>query len=132
MTLFTTLYQDLFFRALDAARGRRTIERLHFLRKSQHWDRATLQRWQLERLNALLLQARDHSPYYAKALADVKLPLQSLDQLCGLPILDKPSLRQSFETLQCRNLPRSRFVPAGPRPGSCCFRSSSRRGTPST
>lgn len=104
------LYQDVFFRALDMARGRRTIERLHFLRKSQHWDRDTLQRWQLERLNALLLQAREHSPYYARALAGCRLPLKSLDELRTLPVLDKPALRSSFDDLQCRNLPRSRFV----------------------
>jgi len=103
-------YQDVFFRALDMARGRRTIERLHFLRQSQHWDRETLKRWQLERLNALLLQAREHSPYYARVLAGTPLPLQSLEQLHTLPVLDKKALRGHFEDLQCRNLPRSRFV----------------------
>jgi len=104
------LYQDVFFRALDMARGRRTIERLHFLRKSQHWDRATLQRWQLDRLNELLQQARDHSPYYARALAGVKLPLVSLAEFSQVPVLDKAAMRQGFDDLQCSNIPRSRFV----------------------
>ncbi|MEW6704326.1 MAG: hypothetical protein AB1430_05700 [Pseudomonadota bacterium] len=104
------LYQDVFFRALDMARGRHTIERLHFLRKSQHWDRQTLQRWQLQRLNALLQQARDHSPYYAQALASATLPLRSLDELRDLPVLDKGVLRKHFDALQCRNIARSRFV----------------------
>jgi len=104
------LYQDVFFRGLDLLRGRRTIERLHFLRRSQHWDRQTLQRWQLERLNELLQQARGHSPHYAKVLAGIELPLRSLADLARVPILDKAALRGGFETIPCRNVPRSRFV----------------------
>jgi phenylacetate-CoA ligase len=104
------LYQDVFFRGLDVLRGRRTVERLHFLRRSQHWDRPTLQHWQLARLNDLLAQARAHSDFYREALRDVRLPLTSLDQLQTLPILTKAHIRSGLETLQCRNLPRSRFV----------------------
>ncbi len=103
-------YQDVFFRAMDWARGRRTIERLHFLRRSQYWDAATLERWQLDRLNELLLHAREHSPYYAQALAGLKLPFESLSQLASVPILDKPTIRANFDGLQCRGVPRSRFV----------------------
>ena len=104
------LYQDVFFRALDALRGRRTIERLRFLRTSQHWNRATLQAWQLARMNELLLQARGHSEFYGKALAGITLPLRSLDEVASLPVLGKQHIRENLQGLQCRNLPRSRFV----------------------
>ena len=43
------LYQDVFFKGLDMVRGRRTIERLHFLRRSQYWDPEKMREWQLER-----------------------------------------------------------------------------------
>lgn len=104
------LYQDVFFRALDLLRGRRTVERLHFLRQSQYWDRATLDRWQLERLNALLQAARDHTPYYTQQLAGLTLPLSSLSDLTKLPVLSKQSIRENFDALQNNALPRSRFV----------------------
>jgi phenylacetate-CoA ligase len=104
------LYQDVFFRALDMVRGRRTIERLRFLRQSQSWDPERLRAWQLQRLNALLQQARDGSVYYRERLQGVRLPLTSLDALAGLPVLTKQAIRENFEGLQCRNLPRSRFV----------------------
>ena len=104
------LYQDVFFRSLDLLRGRRTIERLHFLRKSQHWDRTALRTWQLDRLNELLAQARANSPYYAKALAECSLPLRSLEEVTHLPVLTKRNIRENFDALQCTNLPRSRFV----------------------
>lgn len=104
------LYQDVFFRTLDFLRGRRTIDRLHFLRRSQYWDRATLERWQLERLNVLLQTAREQTPYYARQLAGLSLPLTSLDDISNLPVLSKQAIRENFGALQNSTLPRSRFV----------------------
>lgn len=104
------LYQDVFFRALDLVRGRRTIERLHFLRQSQSWDPEKLRAWQLRRLNELLVQARDGSAYYRERLQGVRLPLPSLDAMAELPVLTKAAIRGNFEGLQCLNLPRSRFI----------------------
>ena len=104
------LYQDLFFRSLDLLRGRHTIERLHFLRRSQHWDRTMLRSWQLTRLNELLQQARDNSGYYARLLRDIPLPLKGLEDLARIPILTKTLIQENFEGLQCRHMPRSRFV----------------------
>ena len=104
------LYQDVFFRSLDVMRGRRTIERLHVLRRSDRWDRRQLEAWQLERLNALLQQARDHSPFYAKKLAGAVLPFTSPAALQEVPILTKDEIRANFETIKCRNVPARRFV----------------------
>ncbi len=104
------LYQDVFFRSLDFFRGRRTIERLHFLRRSQHWDRTALRSWQLARLNEVLQQARDHSDYYRRTLRDIRLPLTRLEDLEQLSILTKALIQENFKGLQCRNMPRSRFV----------------------
>ncbi|MEP7155925.1 MAG: hypothetical protein ABI905_09130 [Betaproteobacteria bacterium] len=103
-------YQDVFFRVLDFARGRRTIDRLHFLRSSQHWSPEALKKWQLDRLNELLAEARKNSKYHAKALADVNLPLQSLDALSELPILAKAAIRENFEGLKNSSLPPARFI----------------------
>lgn len=104
------LYQDLFFRSLDYLRGRRTIERLKFLRESQYWEPGRLRNWQLDRLNALLAQARAHSAYYRQALDGLSLPLPDLDRLADLPVLTKQIMRERFKELRCDNLPESRFV----------------------
>lgn len=103
-------YQDLFFHGLDRLRGRRTIERLKFLRQSQYWDGEQLRAWQLERLNALLRQARDHSPYHRKTLKAIRLPLSSLADIEELPVLTKQDIRENLDTIKCGNLPASRFV----------------------
>ena len=105
-------YQDVFFRSLDLLRGRRTIERLHFLRQSQFWDAATLRDWQLARLNELLEHARATTGYYAEALREARLPLASIDDLAALPALTKRSIVANFERLQSRSIPRARFVPS--------------------
>ena len=105
-----SLYQDVFFRALDRARGRRTIATLRALRRSQHWDAERLRGWQLERLNALLAEARANSPYYGRALADVRLPVRTLDELGELPTLTKAIARAEYEEIPNRALPRSRFI----------------------
>lgn len=104
------LYQDLFFRALDAARGRHSIERLRFLRASQYWEPEQLRAWQLARLNELLLRAGDQSAYYAETLAGVRLPLPSLDAVSSLPILKKTAIRTRFEDITCRDVPPRRRV----------------------
>lgn len=104
------LYQDVFFRSLDLLRGRRTIQRLHFLRQSQHWDLERIKAWQLNRLNALLEQAKSYSPFHAKRLAHVELPLKSLDELVKLPILTKTDIRQNQKLICSTNIPPKRFV----------------------
>jgi phenylacetate-CoA ligase len=104
------LYQDVFFRSLDYLRGRRTIERLQFLRRSQSWTPDHLQAWQLARLDELLQHAKDHSPYYAKVLASVCLPLRSLEQLADIAPLTKKLVRENFSDLKCAGVEPSRFV----------------------
>jgi phenylacetate-CoA ligase len=51
----------------------------------------SLRSLQLERLNALLQQARQQ-PFYRDRLADIELPLDSLSQLSTLPLLYKSDL----------------------------------------
>ncbi len=104
------LYQDLFFRSLDMLRGRQTISRLNFLRKSQRWPHERLRKWQLDRLNALLQQAQANSTFYAERLADVRLPFEHLDEIEQLPVLSKDDIRSNMDALKCSNIPESRFV----------------------
>lgn len=106
---FHDIYQNVFFRFLDLLRGRNTIRRLKYLRRSQHWDGERLKKWQLERLNALLNQAGNHSPYYVKALSGHLLPLKSLSDIQNLPILRKEDIRNNLETIRCGNIPGKRL-----------------------
>lgn len=104
------LYQDVFFRGLDALRGRRTIKRLRSLRRSQHWSPQQLADWQLRRLNGLLGQARLASPFWRRRLDGLQLPVRSLAELQAIPPLTKEDIRGGLETIKTDNLPASRYV----------------------
>ncbi len=103
------LYQDVFFRSLDILRGRKTIKRLHFLRKSQKWSVDEIKKWQLERLNQLVKQARENSPYYKDRLSNINIPFASLDEVTELPILTKDDIRKNQKEIKCTNIPDNRF-----------------------
>src|SRR5947207_3279539 len=91
------LYQELVFRSFDLFRGRSNIKRLHFLRESQYWPKERLLDWQLEKVNALLEQAKANSPFHRRRLANVRLPLKSLGELEQVPILTKDDIRKHRE-----------------------------------
>jgi phenylacetate-CoA ligase len=93
-------------------RGRRNIERLKFLRRSQSWPRERLEEWQLEHANALLLHARASAPFYAERLTDLRLPLRSLAQMEAIPVLTKADIRQNRDTIRAAGIAERRFVPA--------------------
>lgn len=104
------LYQDVFFKSMDLLRGRQTIKRLKYLRKSQYWDSLKIKTWQLQKLNELLTQATNFSPYYKEKFSDIRSPLNSLHEIANLPILTKNDIRNNQNDLKCTNIPASRFV----------------------
>ncbi len=103
-------YQDVFFRSLDLLRGRRTIECLRYLRRSQYWAAEQLRHWQLRRLNALLGQARLASRFWRARLHGLQLPLGSLAELQTISPLIKSDITQHLEEIKTTNLPASRYV----------------------
>jgi len=105
-------YQDIFFRSMDILRGRKTIERLYELRKSQHWSLEKIQESQLKKLNILLSQAINNSDYYKEKLKHISLPLKSLNDLNKIPILTKDDIRSNVEEIKCKNIPDKRFFAA--------------------
>lgn len=106
-----SFYQNYLFSVLDRIRGRANMERLTFLRESQYWPPERLAAWRTERLNSLLMQARDYSPFYRERLKGLSLPLASLDDLKALPVLKKSDIKNNRERIKCTHLPRGRFLP---------------------
>lgn len=52
-------------------------------------------------LNRQLAYAIEHSPCYRRALADISLPLGSLEELARLPLMDAETLRREGSRLVC-------------------------------
>jgi phenylacetate-CoA ligase len=61
-------------------------------RDARLWDRDALSAHQLARLNALLAEILPQNRFYAEKLAGLKVPLNSLDELAGLPFTTKEEL----------------------------------------
>ncbi|MEE3219168.1 MAG: AMP-binding protein, partial [Planctomycetota bacterium] len=78
----------------------------------ERMDRNSLVSYQLERLNALLDQILPGNRFYAEKLADIPRPVQSLDDLVGLPFTEKSELAGATEDGWAvnRTFPRRDYV----------------------
>jgi phenylacetate-coenzyme A ligase PaaK-like adenylate-forming protein len=94
---------EQFRERVDAARMARIPE----LVARMHLDVAGLRALQEERLGALLLHAKRHSPFWARRLAHVDTTRTALEQLADVPPLDKATLmRELDDALTDRRLSR--------------------------
>jgi len=78
----------------------RVYSRSRFYKKSQYWDRATIEQYQLRCVQNILLHAGSNVPYYRNLFKSVRFDpnkLKSLKDLVHIPLLEKESLRQNPE-----------------------------------
>lgn len=64
-------------------------------RRLEGLDAQSLAQYQLQRLNAMLAEILPQNRFYAEKLGNLRLPLESLDQLAGLPFTGKDELERS-------------------------------------
>ena len=70
--------------------------RLRFYKKSQYWDRKTIERYQFRCVQNMLLHAGANVPYYRDLFKSVRFypqKFKSLKDLEQLPLLDRDSIR---------------------------------------
>ena len=83
-----------------------------FLQESQWWSREKLEEYQIQQLSKLLCHAYENVPYYQRAFDERGLKpedIQDFDDLRKLPYLTKDEVRDNFDDLMAKNLPKSRF-----------------------
>lgn len=90
--------------------GRPTRRVRRELERSQWWPAAELRRLQEQKLRALLVHAWGRSPVHRKRLEHAGLDRVALDQfrienLAGLPLLDKQAIRDNLDGLADRGVP---------------------------
>lgn len=74
------------------------------LNESQYWTRKNLEEYQLDKLNSLLLCAKENSDYYSNSLKNVDLPLCNISEFKNIiPIIKKN------EIIEYSNLLKSKF-----------------------
>lgn len=82
------------------ARGQNVARHLWELERSQWFPRERLQALQLQKLKALLGNAKMNVPYYTEILADVdSTSIQSVADLRRVPVLTKDLLKENFSRM---------------------------------
>jgi phenylacetate-CoA ligase len=74
--------------------------RLRFYKKSQYWNRAAIEQYQLECTRNILLHAGANVPYYRDLFKSIRFDpdkFKSLKDLLLIPLLDKERVRQNPE-----------------------------------
>jgi len=103
--LYRPLLAKALFPAFEAVRGRPTVPLLKLLNESERWSVGELRDLQVGLLRRLLRHAYHHTPYYryvmdARGLAPEDF-CSALD-LRKLPLLDRTTVRETFETRTSR------------------------------
>ncbi|MEK7314672.1 MAG: phenylacetate--CoA ligase family protein [Candidatus Eisenbacteria bacterium] len=93
---YSALVSGVIFPLHEILKGHDTGRRLRELERSQWWDRATLEAFQLALLREFLGTAGSHVPYYRDLFRHIGFDpasIQSVGDLTRLPILTKSEIR---------------------------------------
>lgn len=81
-----------------------------FLRESSTWEKKEIERWQLEKLKAIIRHAYETVPGYRELYRQARVEpeaLRSLDEIKYLPFVTKELLRDNVEEFSSRDVPRA-------------------------
>jgi len=100
LDLYGPLLAKALFPAFEAVRGRPTVPLLRYLEGTERWSRPAIHDLQAGFLRRLIRHAYLHTPYYRELLDQRGLrpeDFDSVDALGQLPLLDRDTVRTSFE-----------------------------------
>lgn len=106
MGLYTKVYSNVLFPLHERLKKHRTVAVLKNLERTQWLDSEKLDALRVQRLQALLIHAKEHVPYYRDVFASVGFDpeeVTSLRDLEKLPFLTKTEIREQTERFQADN-----------------------------
>lgn len=109
MDLYGPLLEKALFPAFEAARGRPTVPLLRYLQGTERWSRSALRDLQAGFLRRLMRHAYLHTAFYRELLDARGLKpedFDSVEALTYLPLLDRDTVRTSFESRTAAAPPR--------------------------
>ncbi|MDB4962405.1 MAG: Coenzyme synthetase [Myxococcales bacterium] len=109
MDLYGPILEKALFPAFEAARGRPTVPLLKYLQGTERMSRAQLRDLQAGFLRRLIRHAYLHTAYYRDLLDQRNLrpeDFDSVEALAQLPLLDRDTVRTSFEARTAAAPPR--------------------------
>lgn len=115
--IYQKILRDVVYpiRQIRRPTGERIFEVLGLLEKTQWWSRSELERFQQEKLQALLKHTYENVPYYHKIFKKLELKPQDIkngDNLQKLPILTKEHIRNNLDDLTAKNYSKEELIPS--------------------
>lgn len=82
--------------------GKEYRKMLNFLLKSDNFSKEEREKWQLEKLNEILIYSNENIPYYKRIFKEINLtlPLKKLNEIEKIPYLTKNIIRENFKELK--------------------------------
>lgn len=82
--------------------GKEYRKMLNFLLKSDNFSKEEIAKWQLEKLNEILIYSNENIPYYKRIFKEINLtlPLKKLNEIEKIPYLTKNIIRENFKELK--------------------------------
>lgn len=105
------LSRHLIYPLQESLLNRPTFSYLQDLEDSQWLSRAELEALQLQKLQALLMSAQQHSPWHAERIANAGMNLEELsfDELRKLPTMNKVDAQQHGQAMAWNDVPGGSF-----------------------
>src|SRR4030067_2656777 len=88
---------------------------LAFLKESEKWDRERIGAYQIEQLKDVLTHAGKNVPYYRNVFKDYGFKpeeFQGIEDLKGLPFIERKTIREKSHELIAENIPKRRLISA--------------------
>ncbi|MCP4278153.1 MAG: phenylacetate--CoA ligase, partial [Gammaproteobacteria bacterium] len=106
MSVYTQLVSKLLFPLHELLKKHTSVAVRKELEQSQWWSREELEALRINRLKALLQNARAHVPYYRNLFDELQFDpdeVDSLDWLQKLPLMTKDTIRANTDDLKADN-----------------------------
>ncbi len=112
--MYSILAQNLLVPFYDLVTGTNRYKCEKVLAKTQYLPKREIQTAQTENLHSLIKHAYETVPYYNHVFKQRGLKpenIRTAEDLTKLPILDKNVIRENFENLISKAIPRSQLIP---------------------
>lgn len=90
------------------------VKILKHLKRIQFWSYEKVRDYQFDKLKRLLEHASLNVPYYRKLFEDMRATpkdIRAFEDFNKLPVLTKEIIRENFEDLIAKNIPRNQLIP---------------------
>ncbi|ADI75101.1 capsular polysaccharide biosynthesis protein (plasmid) [Methanohalobium evestigatum Z-7303] len=111
--MYERIIKKIIYPLMELYFGTQTLSNLEILKETQWYNSEEIKKLQNERLQRIITHAYYNVPYYNKLFKDLNLKpsdIKTTDDLVKLPILTKEDIKNNFDDLIAKNIPRKKLL----------------------